>query len=123
MYLFVGTTLHVHKCIHSCCYCPQTSRLNRKLSGNVGTALIPGTPNVIDRQTQKLVPCTPQLCSESEVELVGLGKRLINRAPRAGVAMTGLGINNRVSKEWQKAAGIIVDMMVRPKAVNEVSGC
>ena len=35
--------------------------------GNLGVAIMPGTDRVLDRDTNQLVPCTPQRCPYAQV--------------------------------------------------------
>lgn len=62
-----------------------------RLYGKVGTAMLPGSEYVLDRNSMQLVPCNPQLCPYGEDVVQGNATVRINRAPHAGMTAMLIG--------------------------------
>ncbi|KAG1655623.1 hypothetical protein FOA52_008837 [Chlamydomonas sp. UWO 241] len=60
--------------------------MNTGMKGVIGTAMVPGSTRVLNRQTDLLEECTPALCPHAKRERTYDGKEvLVNRAPHFGV--------------------------------------
>lgn len=70
---------------------------------------MPGSGEVLERSSMKLVPCTTQLCSDAVV--VGGEVRYVNRAPFGGVTTVTGGINKKAPAEWQEAMWKVLQFM------------
>lgn len=99
---------------------PQGSAYNRRMHGNVGTAMLPGSQLVLDRDTMQLVPCTKEMCSDS---MVRDGVTIpINRAPYTPTSGVYYGINPHSDPEYQKAAWSIVQTSLTRTVQDMVGG-
>lgn len=65
----------------------------KMVQGNVGVAVVPGLTEVLDRDTNRLVPCTPTLCSDGMVRLANGSLVPLNRAPYLGPAAGSIALN------------------------------
>jgi multiple sugar transport system substrate-binding protein len=77
----------------------------------VGATALPGSTQVLDRKTGKLVDCTPELCPYAEDG--------VNRAPFAAFGGWGGGINAAADPKVKDAAYAFFSYMSQPTQSNE----
>jgi len=81
------------------------------VQGNVGSIILPGTPEVLDRETGELVPCDEATCPHADEEGV-------NHAPYAAFGGWSGGINAAISDEEKEAAYAFLSYMSQPEQSN-----
>ena len=82
-----------------------------KVVGEVGSTLLPGSPEVVDRATGKFVPCDADTCPYA---VDGL-----NRAPYAAFGGWGGGINVKADPKVKDAAFAFFSYLSQPAQSNE----
>jgi multiple sugar transport system substrate-binding protein len=82
-----------------------------KVIDKVGAVVLPGSKRVLDRETGKLVDCTPEICPHA--------KDGINHAPFAAFGGWSGGINAKADPKVKDAAYAFFSWMSQPEHSNE----